>query len=265
MHPRPDSDFGWIKSGRANPARREGQNWPGCFLSVLLPPNFEAYAKILHRIPANYRHIDNPYPFTENEIAILKIPSCPELRSFVQAQREKGAGPRIRWKEIANFLGVPFEPQICHAWFRASMNDPTCWPRFLCGPVEGNLDQEELSEMVSILRPFTGGQECFIRFAEMPLIGATKPMLFAGALDEVVEFGKENNYRFSPEYVWPTDRSWCVCSDFDFTFTFVGGPQELISAILASNEFEAFQIAPQTRIDYHVPMPNPSPKLSRPR
>jgi hypothetical protein len=265
MHPRPDNDFGWIKSGRATPAPREGQNWPGCTLSVLLPPNFEAYAKILHRITANYRQIDNPYPFTEKEIAILKIPPCPALRSFVQTKREKGAGPRIRWKEIADFLCVPFEPQICHEWFRASMNEPSCWPRFLSGPDEGNLDQEELSEMVSILRPFTGGQECFIRFAEIPLIGTNKPVLFAGALDQVVEFGKGNNYQFSPEYAWPTDRSWCVCSDFDFTFTFVGGPQELISAILASNEFEAFQITPQTRIDYHVPMPNPSPKLSRSR
>jgi len=90
-------------------------------------------------------------------------------------------------------------------------------------------------------------------------------MLFAGPLDGVVEFGKENNYQFSPEYVWPSDRSWCLCSEFDFEFTFVGGTQELISAILASSEFEAFQITPQTRIDYFIPMPNSPPKLSRSR
>jgi hypothetical protein len=81
-------------------------------------------------------------------------------------------------------------------------------------------------------------------------------MLFAGALDEVIEFGNENNYQFSPEYLWPSDRSWCLCSDFDSEFTFVGGPQELISAILASGELETFQITPQTRVDYFVPMPN---------
>jgi hypothetical protein len=265
MHPRPDGDFGWIKNRREKPAPREGQNWPGCSLSVLLPPNFEAYAKILHRVTANYQHIDNPYPFTEKEIAILKIPACTEMRSFVETRREKGEGPRIRWKELADFLGVPFEPGICHAWFFANMSETACWSRFLYGPAEGNLDYEELSEIVSILRPFTGDQECFLRFAEIPLIHTDKPLLFAGPLDEVVEFGKENNYQFSPEYVWPSDRNWCVCSDFDCEFTFVGGPRELISAILASNEFEAFQITPQTRIDYHVPMPNPSRKLSRSR
>jgi hypothetical protein len=31
-------------------------------------------------------------------------------------------------------------------------------------------------------------------------------MLFAVALDEVVECGRENNYKFSPEYIWPSDR-----------------------------------------------------------
>ena len=55
-------------------------------------------------------------------------------------------------------------------------------------------------------------------------------MLFAGALDEIVEFGKENNYQFSPEYLRPSDRSWCLCSDFKSTF--VGGSQENSSRVL---------------------------------
>jgi hypothetical protein len=263
MLPCADSEFEWIKDGRSKPTPRDNQKWPGCLLSVLVPPRFEAYAKILHRVTANYQHIDHPHPFTEKEIAILKIPPCPEIRSFVQTKREKSEGPRIKWKEIASYLGVPFEPQICHEWFRASMKEPACWPRFLYGPYEGNLDHEELSELVSILRPFTGQQDCFVRFAEIPLIGTDKPLLFDVALDEVVECGKENNYQFSPEYIWPSDRSWCLCSDFDFEFSFVGGPQELVSAILHSDTLESFQIAHDTRVDYFVPMPKSSPKVSR--
>jgi hypothetical protein len=90
MHPRPDSDFDWISSTRLEPAPKKDQNWPGCSLSVLLPPNFEAYAKILHQITANYEHVDHPHPFTEREIAILKIPPCTEMRSLrPSARREK--------------------------------------------------------------------------------------------------------------------------------------------------------------------------------
>lgn len=91
-------------------------------------------------------------------------------------------------------MGVPFEPQICHEWFRASMHDPSCWPRFLYGPDEGNLDHEELSEMVSILRPFTGWQECFIRFAEIPLIGTDKPILFGGELWKSGKSGTDGTF-----------------------------------------------------------------------
>jgi hypothetical protein len=95
------------------------------------------------------------------------------------------------------------------------------------------------------------------------LIGTGKQMLFAGVLDEIVEFGKENNYQFSPEYLWPSDRRWCLCSDFNFEFTFVGCSQELISAILASSTLETFRITPQTRVDYLVPMPRSSVKVNR--
>ncbi len=263
MLPCADNEFEWIKNGRSKPAPRETRPSPGCLLSLLLPPRFEAYVKILHGITANYQHIDHPHPLTEKEIAILQIPPCPEMRSFVQTKREKGEGPRIRWKEIASYLGVPFEPQICHEWFRASMREPRCWPRFLYGPDEGNLDHEELSEIVSILRPFTGQQKCLVRFAEIPLIGTTKPLLFAGVLDEVVECRNENKYQFSPEYMWPSDKSWCLCSDYDFEFSFVGGPQELVSAILNSDTLEAFQIAGDTRIDYLVPAPNCSSRVSK--
>ena len=90
MHPCPDSDCDWISSTGSAPAPKKDQNWPGCSLSVLLPPNFEAYAKILHQITANYEHVDHSHPFAEREIAILKIPPCTEMRSLrPSARREK--------------------------------------------------------------------------------------------------------------------------------------------------------------------------------
>ena len=109
--------------------------------------------------------------------------------------------------------------------------------------------------MLAILRPFSGKQECFLRFAAIPFIGTNKPILFAGELDEIGNFLKEDEHRLSPEYLWPSDRNWCLCSDYDLTFTVVGEPQELISAILSSSTLEGLQVSQQTRIDSLVPMP----------
>lgn len=248
-----DTDFEWIQTGLSEPVSSEAPDWTGNFVSHLLPQNFEAYAKVLHSITANYENID--HPLSDREIALLGIPPCTKLRSFVETIRRNGEGPRIRWKMLAELLGVPFESEICHEWFRSSLRDPTCWPRFLYGPDEGNLDYEELSALLSLFRPFTGEQECFLRFAAIPFVGTDKPILFTGALDEVISFLKENEYQFSPEYLWPSDRKWCLCSDYDLMFTVVGGPQKLISSVLGSNVLEALQVNPQTRIDSRVPIP----------
>jgi hypothetical protein len=71
---------------------------------------------------------------------------------LVERMREEGRDPRIRWRTLAQLLGVPFESGICHEWFRASMEDPICWPRFLHGPDDGNLNAEELPEVLSMSR-----------------------------------------------------------------------------------------------------------------
>jgi hypothetical protein len=253
MHPCSDQvAFEWIRSGREELLASDNPSWKGNFVSHLLPKTFEVYAKVLQSIEANYENIDNP--LAESEIAILKIPPCKKLRSFVESLREEDRGSRIRWKTLAHLFGVPFKSEICHEWFRVSM-EVGCWPRFLFGPSEGNLNGKELAELLSVLRPFTGGQDCFFRFAEIPFITTDKPILFCGALDELPTFLADGEYQLTPEYLWPADHSWCVCSDYDLTFTIVAGSKELVSGVLNNATLEALEVTPQTRIDSYAPMP----------
>jgi hypothetical protein len=252
MHPSPDDAFEWIRSGRQKFPARSNPNWEGVFVSGLIPAKFEAYAKILHGIEATYKSIDNP--LTERENAILKIPKCKELRSFVEKLREEHRRARIRWQTLAQLLDVPFQTEICHEWFRTTMKEPGCWPRFLIGPGAGFLNAEELSEFVSILGPFTNSQDCFFRFSEIAFIATDKPILFAGALNELPAFLAERKDQFTPEYWWPSDHSWCLCSDFDLDFTFVGGSKNLISSVLKNTTLEALEVTLRTRVDNYAPI-----------
>ncbi|HMD92238.1 MAG TPA: hypothetical protein VKG80_06300 [Trebonia sp.] len=43
---------------------------------------------------------------------------------------------------------------------------------------------------------------------------------------------------------WPADRAWCVASEIDLEWTYVGGPRGLIDAILADDRIEALPAAP---------------------
>jgi hypothetical protein len=215
----------------------------------LIPNAFEAYAKILHRIDVRYE--DPTSPLSEGEIAILKIPPCTRLREFVEHTRENSQSSRVRWARIAEILEVPIKPEICIQWFITKK--PECWSRFLWGPAEGTLASEEVTELVSILMPLThNDQECFFRFPEIPFVGTDKPLLFQGGLSELAAFLEP--YRFTFEYWWPSDRRWCVCTDYDLMFTLVGGSKHLISRLLASKVLETLEVTPQTRIDSFAPI-----------
>jgi hypothetical protein len=50
-------------------------------------------------------------------------------------------------------------------------------------------------------------------------------------------------HRDGPNLWWPDDRSWCVASEIDFPYTYVGGSQELIEEILADPSLEALPAA----------------------
>jgi len=217
-----------------------------------VPPLFEAYARILHRIDAYYENIDNP--LSPAEIAILGIPPCEPLRSFVEDRRANAMGTRVRWRELAELLDVPLAPEISGAWFSKKLGE-ACWPRFL-RPGKQWPAGEECGALVSALKIVGTKDECFLRFSDIPFIGKAKPPLFKGALEEVCSFLREPPHRVGGfEYWWPTDRNWCVCADYDLDRTIVGGSRKLISALLTDSVLECIEVTTRTRIDPFVPLP----------
>ena len=42
-----------------------------------------------------------------------------------------------------------------------------------------------------------------------------------------------------PNLWWPADRAWCVASEIDLPWTYIGGPRGLVDAILADDRIEA--------------------------
>ena len=244
--------FNWIRNGRDAHNSSEDSRWTGNFVSHLMPNRFESYAKILHLVEGRYDNVDSP--LTPQENSILKIPDCEKLKSLVVNMREISPEPRILWKTIGDSLGVPLSPEIKPEWYRTKI-EPGCWPRFLIGPADGSLSDEECVELASLLEPFIPVKECFFRFSEIQFIATDKPLLFRGELDKISQFLADGRYQFGPEYWWPTDREWCVCSDYDLEYTIVGGCKELVASFLTSTVLECLEVTPKTRIDYLAPMP----------
>jgi hypothetical protein len=42
-----------------------------------------------------------------------------------------------------------------------------------------------------------------------------------------------------PNLWWPVDRAWCVASEIDLPWTFVGGSTKLIDAVIGAHDLNA--------------------------
>lgn len=69
-------------------------------------------------------------------------------------------------------------------------------------------------------------------------------LLFHAALVEAV--GLEDG----PNLWWPDDRAWCVASEVDFPYTYVGGSQQLVDAIVINPAIEALPATAADGIRY---------------
>lgn len=54
--------------------------------------------------------------------------------------------------------------------------------------------------------------------------------------------------RHSASLWWPDDHVWCVASDVDLSWTFVGGPDALVKALVSDPKLEVLEITPDVPV-----------------
>jgi len=75
-------------------------------------------------------------------------------------------------------------------------------------------------------------------------------LLYRGPAEDVVAPARLHGTRGQCANLWwPADRSWCVASEIDLPWTYVGGWPELISAILADERIEALPATPRDPVN----------------
>jgi hypothetical protein len=74
-------------------------------------------------------------------------------------------------------------------------------------------------------------------------------LLYQGSAEAVLTLpALEGAFGQCPNLWWPGDRAWCVASEIDLPWTYIGGPRGLIDAILADDRIEALPAAPDDRV-----------------
>jgi len=83
-------------------------------------------------------------------------------------------------------------------------------------------------------------------FMHPPLRPRNAPLLRLPAREYLLyrgDFGQVPGWMDGPNLWWPDDRSWCVASEIDLPWTYIGGSEALISDVLGDTRFGAKPLA----------------------
>jgi len=227
----------------------------GMLVGEIVPSGFEAYARVFH----------------------------PGRRLFGNSIEQSVT---LRWAEIASIRGKTAHPemQIEALIDNVDAHDYDHWTAVGTGggawfPPHRWLGASEALPLASVLRPFSAsGEDAWFMVWDgygdfgpgidgiprgvIHLIRSGPPVeaefvegtwalrhyvMFRGPLDAFPGWFQWRSE--APNYWWPDDRAWIVATEIDGFSTYVGGSEECIDAVLASQFLEALPSALDDRFD----------------
>lgn len=260
------SAFEWIANG-LNSLPHPFDKTVGIPVSTCLPRGYPSYCKLF---PAVYEDLLMPdhtigldeyrrsranelrqAGYNSREANIMVDREDRELWEGLRKQPEPDTTrfQRVRMQALASRYGVPFHPSFSVESLRRAFKNRV-WPRYLVGPHEGSLDHATCERLVMLLESFANESECFFYWWFL----ATEDwnggdLLYQGQLREILGTFDWDTVRCSPTYWWPVDRSWCVCSHYDLTFTLIAGSNELIATLVNDAVLECVSVSEDSRVD----------------
>ncbi|MGA7420328.1 MAG: hypothetical protein WB765_02520 [Acidimicrobiales bacterium] len=221
-------------------------------VASIVPDGFDAYVRILHPASGGAGH----------------------------------EGSKVRWSEIASWSGYALAGDSAFhavALRLEETDEPPPWN--LAGPRIGTMEGDELAVLVDVLRGHTdtpdkcwfciwagyGWQDEAAPASDVGLSLADPPvppevrdgsrvelplrtyLLYSGPIEAALAFVDSEGQ--SPNLFWPEDRSWCVASEVDLSSTYVGGSNQLSTALLREDRIEAIGAKPSdatSRVDRRV-------------
>lgn len=230
----------WLEE-HTDPPNNPAPGWKGNLVGNFVPKIYQAYCKVLQPMYVDQNVTDRSLMWTTDNEAFAR-------------------GERIFYRELARYYKLRYTKELSVNTILQACGQN--FPRYLSGVDEGTIDEESCRRIVSVLRS-SAGQPCFfyydfLKTPDLSIENNYMGKLFTGQLEEVLLLYTDARVKGSPSYWWPADKSWCVWTDYDLTFTIIGGPQMLIDAFVADDFLECIKVDVTTRIDRYADYGNTS-------
>lgn len=217
----------------------------------VLPALFESYLKVFHPLfedPAvldrrrSWDKVEKSAPPARGEV-VRMLTEGATLFSVAPTREQQAQLIPLRWKPLADRLGLAYGPALSDKdlakRFRRSL------PAWLWGPAEGDLG---LPAFEAIGERLLAGSQGSPLYALWDLIvdPTEGDVLLGGTFDELRALLRDAEQRSTPTWWWPQDRRWCVGTDWDLTFTLIGGPKAQIEALAEDPRVESLPVDAET-------------------
>jgi hypothetical protein len=226
--------------------------WEGDYpITIVIPDGFEAYARVLHPVDVPddggrlVRWADvaawSGLPLrADAQFHSIALPPFDPGRPYPF----DGQGPweGTLWVEDAKALAAiarrwTATPEDC--WF--CVWDSGGWNGASVSAVF-TADGEEPPEVVE--EPRRDPLPAAVRDGPRVSLPNREYLLYRGPVEDVTATADLYGFGQCASLWWPADRAWCVSSDVDLPWTYVGGPHGLIDAILGDERIEALPASP---------------------
>jgi hypothetical protein len=241
----------WIRAQVEPLVPSESPKWDGNHVRNCVPDRFEAYVKIFHPIYEDLTEPDREQAWDEwsRSDPSHRLPPLLEPATLTRMQGVTSRSvERVRWRRLAGQYNLVFHAEINDKSFSNRMTKRS-WPKYLIGPGEGTLSGGCAERLAELLASRTGDQSCYFTYFPTAVADSDHQFALRARLADIdAVLGAEDVYS-TPEYWWPEDFSWCVCSDWDLTFTLVGCSRTLADDILADDLLETIEARADHRVD----------------
>jgi len=221
-------------------------------VTSVVPGGFDAYARVLH--PAEVPHGGFGHIVRWREVAEwsgMPLGRTSQFHSI--ALPEERPGREAPWQGQGPALGrlLPADAMVLAEVISAWTTSPErCW--FCLWDGYGWENARLLTPVgepaVRLPDPIPEN----VRQGRRVRLPKRDYLLYTGPLEAVLASVSLSGQEQTPNLWWPVDRRWFVGSEIDLAWTYVGGPAEMIEALLADARIEALPAEsddPLTRVE----------------
>ncbi|MCC7245134.1 MAG: hypothetical protein IT269_05620 [Saprospiraceae bacterium] len=198
-------------------------------LSVCCPQIFESYAIVLGPFWINWK--------------VKELVSS----GLILTETDESDFKRLSWRQFFNLYDKDFEINTAHQIATEIDKQLTGnWPPYLWFPGEGNCETEELNFILNQIADRYGDTIVNYYYCLLKTQKWEGDIFYRALISEVDTLKDKTDIRDNPTAIYPDNKDWCIVSDYDLPYTYIGGTKELIDSIASNSAFDIYKIEPLT-------------------